>query len=105
MKKAELLSKHNEQQKWAKEGSILVDFNRSRINDWYKEHGQRVNTLMGEIEKLQSEYLVIKDEVITLSEDGKTPLIVEGKTIEDFNQAWQDLMNQSVSEGLKLFKP
>jgi len=93
---------HVEIQKWQQTGSVLLMFNRSRINDFYKEYGMRIESLSKEIKSLQELYCVIEEDKIKLHE-GK-PVLKEGKTKEDFNEAWHDLMSQEIGTKIILSK-
>lgn len=108
MKKSQLLAYDEEIQNWYKSGSVLTLFHNSRINDFYKEFKLRLETLWKEVRTLQEEYFVFENDKVKVEGEGndRKPICKEGKTIEDFNQAWADLMNQQVSEKrIHLLKP
>jgi hypothetical protein len=101
MKKGQIINFHNEITDWINKGSVLAYFNRSRIQDFYKEYNARIQKIQKEINDLRDSYYVIEDGKIKVSKDGK-PIMLEGKTNEEANQSFQNLMNQDVSEGIKL---
>jgi hypothetical protein len=104
MKKGQIINFHNEITDWINKGSVLAYFNRSRIQDFYKEYNTRIQKIQKEINDLRDSYYVVEDGKIKIAEDGK-PIMLEGKTNEEANQSFQDLMNQDVSEGIQLIKP
>lgn len=106
MKKGQLFSYHNEIQEWIHTGSVLCVFNRSRINDFYKEYGLRLNTLFKEVSQHQELFYQMEGEGekrTVKREEGK-PLLAEGKTQEDANEAWADWAAQSISDTIQLVK-
>lgn len=110
MKKQQLFQWDQEIQRWFQQGSVLVIFNRSRISDFYKEHQIRIDSLFKEINEIRKQHFVFESEdkvktIINEATKQPEPVYLEGKTKEDFNQCWDDLMNQEVAERLKLIKP
>lgn len=96
MKKGQLFSYHQEINHWMKTKSVLVEFNKSRISDFYKEHQARIQKILAEILLLQKEYFVFENDDIKKDEKGQG-VWAEGKTEADFNQAWTDLMEQDIT--------
>lgn len=107
MKKGQIYGYHLEIQRWFNEGSVLYFFSRSRITDFYKDCSARIDTIVKEIVAMQKQHFVfetIDDKERIKAVDGQ-PVLLEGKTMADANQAMQDLMDQTVTEPLKLIKP
>lgn len=105
-----LLSFDEEVQQWYSIGSILAEFHKSKIKDFYKHNGIRVSTLNKKIDDMHREYfqyeaLKDKDGIINLnntkiklSGEGKDrqPILLDGKTFENFNKDYSELLNANI---------
>lgn len=79
---------------------------RSKLQDFYKNNGIRIETLSEKIQKLQEEFFVIISNQIQMNEpltdkDGKpigntdpTPKLQSGKTMTDFQEKFKEIMIQ-----------
>lgn len=98
MTNQDLLNFHNEINQWQQSGSVLVQFNRSRINEFYRYNSNKINTVNSKlmaIFKAHFEYEEIDDkQQIKFTGEGKDkkPVFLEGKTEDDFNKARGELM-------------
>lgn len=99
MKKGQLINWDMEIQKMQQVGSVMVLFNKGRISDFYKEHGIRLDGIYKAIENIRKEYCVYENDSIKIEGEGsdRMPVLLEGKTREDFNKAIDDLMNQDIT--------
>ena len=74
---------------------------KSRIGEFYKNNGLRINTLMESINNLQKDYFVFEAEgtplariKMNLENSEPMPVLKEGKTMEDYNKDFDELMNK-----------
>lgn len=96
---------HTEVQTWMAQGSVLAYFNKSRIADFYKEYGSRIETISNEIIELKKRHVKMDEKGEKFIVEGEKFVFIEGHGEADLNQEYSDLMNQFVSEPLKLLKP
>lgn len=77
-------------------GNVIELLLKGRINEFYKNNGVRVNTLIEKMASLQKDYYIYEGEQIKTEEkDGKKVFVFQdGKTQEQFNAALENLMNQ-----------
>lgn len=81
-------------------GSILGILLKSRIQEFNKNNGLRIQTLYERVAKLQREYFVVdeKDNIKRIGEEGKqTNLLKVGKTMDGFNMNFELIMNEQVT--------
>lgn len=87
---------------------VLRHLLRERIKDFLKNNGGRIETLQGEIRKLQDEYLIVlKDQIQfqppLVNEKGEEinpgqppiPQTQPGKSVTEFQQRLTELMNKT----------
>ena len=70
---------------------------KNRIKEFYKNNGIRIKTITEKIFKLQAEYFEIDEDkrIKTVEVEGtKTPVLIHGKTVEIYNEAMKNLMEQ-----------
>lgn len=72
---------------------------KGRINDFYKENEVRLSTISEKRDKLQREWLQFEDDKPKFGgEKGKEQvLMIEGKLLEDYKKAYQDLMQTEIN--------
>lgn len=78
---------------------------KSKIVDFYKNNGLRINTLMEKINEIQKEYFEFEAEGTPLArikmniQENSEPLPVlkEGKTMDMYNAAFDELMNRETT--------
>lgn len=99
MKKGQLYSYHRQIEQWKKEHNVLVELNKGRIRDFYKENAIHLEAVEESILKLKQEYFVIEDERIKM--DGDKYVFLEGKTEYSFDENWKALMKQTVGTKFK----
>ena len=98
MTNQDLINFHNEISQWKQRGSILVQFNRSRITEFYRWNANKINTVNGKLLALCKAYFqyeeVNGEQHIKFEGEGKDrkPVFLEGKTEEDFNIEKNELM-------------
>lgn len=100
MKKGQVYAYHREITAWNQSGSVLAYFNRSRIADFYKEYGIRVNKILDEISKVQKEFYEFENDKMKLDKEGK-PILLKDKLEQDANDRFDELMNQEVAVSLE----
>lgn len=91
-----LLSLHREAQTMT---GLIAIFNRSKIKQFYVDNAIRINTLNEKISKMQREFFVIEEgDKIRHEGEGKDrkPVMQEGKTREEFEAKFNDLLNLEV---------
>ncbi len=103
MTNQQLLNYHNEIQQWEQAGSILIQFNRSRIKEFYRYNGEKIHTLNNKLTRIfrtHFEYQEIegKSQIMFTGEGkDKKPMFLAGKTEEDFNKERSELLNTLIS--------
>ncbi len=83
----------------------LAKLFKSKLQDFYSENGHRIKTLNETLKNLEKSYFEHDENGIaklTHAEEGKpsTPILLEGKTMEDFNNSVNNIMNQQVGSAL-----
>jgi hypothetical protein len=92
------------------QGSISLFLNRSKIADFYTHNSHKVDKLYQNIENIQRNHFVfyviegMKNEKGEPKEDiqfegegkDKKPVLLPGKTMEEFNKEINDLMNTDI---------
>jgi hypothetical protein len=89
-----LLHYHNEIEQL--KSSVLGQFNNAKINQFMRDNGIRIQTAYRKIEDLKKEFLEMdaNGNVKTEGEgENIKPLFKEGKTKEDFDRAYNNLMD------------
>ena len=95
----DLIRYHQEIQQWQNAGSVLVEFNRSKIKSFYNENSIRLNTCFEKIDKLRMEFLELDEKnQIKWSGEGqdKKPIFKEGKTQEEFDKLYNAIMDGEI---------
>lgn len=102
-----LLSFHEENQKLSQ--SILGQYLRSKIKEFGNLNNIRLQSLFDSMAKLQEEYFIVEGEgrdrkikhetppPIDGSEQQPVAVMQEGKTREEFENKWAELMNREVT--------
>lgn len=73
--------------------SIIFQLLFGRIKDFYKNNDIRINSLIDKLNKLQEEYFIYNEEGKVKEEgDPKKPVMVEGKTYEEYLEKYELLM-------------
>lgn len=82
------------------QNSVIMYLMKGRLADFYKDYGIRINTVMDKKTSLQKEYFVFEDEKVKHEGEGKEskPVMLEGKTYEEFMKKYNDLMAEQVSK-------
>jgi len=80
MNKGTILSYHRDIQTFNPTIAFLL---RSKIQEFYKEYGIRIQTIEKFINGLQHEYFVIEENQIKMED--KKPVMKEGKSQDEFN--------------------
>lgn len=78
---------------------------KSKISDFYKNNGLRINTLMDNINKLQMAFFEFEAEgtplarikMSTNENNEPVPVLKEGNTMEEYNAAFDELMNRETT--------
>lgn len=102
MKKGVLYNYDTEIQEWIRTGSVLAMAHASFIRGFYQLWAPRIKEILEEVTAIQKEYMQYDGDLIKRL-DGQ-PVFIEGKTKEQFNLAWNALMNQEVVQPLNLVK-
>lgn len=80
------------------ESNILFHLFKSRINDFYKHNGIRIQTICDKLTSLQKEYFVLEDGKVKMSDSetnesgAEEPITNEGKTFEEYMEKYTELM-------------
>jgi len=95
----QLLRWHNELKQLSDVNSIFYQFNRSKIQEFYRQNGIRIDSLFRKTEELRKEYFVIEEgQIKQIDVDGKKePVMLPEKSKEDFTKKYQELMEGQVS--------
>ena len=80
-------------------GSIIGMFNRSKIQEFYRNNEARISTLKRDINELQDDYFVVENDQVKYEGEGndKKPVMKEGKTLEEYQQKFKELQDKIVS--------
>ena len=109
-----LLNFDREINSWAAQGSILGFLNRSKIKEFYKINGLKLNTLYKKIETIQRKYLVYetidgkervkfsKPSIIQIGtkqpeQETPKPLFLPGMKEEDMQIELNELLNTQIT--------
>lgn len=86
------------------QNSVIMFLLKGRVTDFYKDFGIRINTVLEKKTKLQKEYFVFDGENIKKEGEGndQKPVMLEGKTYDEFIEKYNQLMNEQVSKPLVL---
>lgn len=80
----------------AMKNSIHFYFNRSKINEFYKNNGIRINGILNKLKELEAKFITRDEAGNILFEEiegvGKRPIMVEGTTYEQYVQEYNDFM-------------
>ena len=81
--------------------SVLGMLFRSKINEFYKDNLLRINLIEQGIVRIQKEHLVFEGDQIQHSDETengqKIPLFLIGKTNEDLQKAYKELMEKQIT--------
>lgn len=102
MKKGALYNYDTEIQEWIRTGSVHAMAQAGFIQAFYQLWGPRITEILKEVTAIQKEWMEYEGERIKRTEG--RPVFKEGKTKEEFNVAWEALMNQEVVPPLNLKK-
>lgn len=82
------------------QNSVIMLLLKGRVADFYKEYGIRINTILEKKTALQKDYFVFEGESIKKEGEGKDakPIMLEGKTYEEFIGKYNELMNEPISK-------
>lgn len=82
------------------QSSVVGLFLRSKINDFYKNNGLRIDEFYKKRKKLQLEYFQVEDDGERLKKDGDgkdaQPLMAEGKDRKEFDTKFEEMMNKEL---------
>ncbi len=103
MTNREMWTYHTEYQRGISPG--LLNLLKGRLADWYKEHGERIKTLNDRLKSIEKSYFEHDENnmaKLTPAEEGKpsAPILLEGKTMVEFNKEVNELMDLQVGAGL-----
>lgn len=70
---------------------------RSKINEFYKEHGVRLNGIIAEVQAIEKEYFVIENGQYKMGED-KQPIFIEGKLRENYENEINTLFAKELTD-------
>lgn len=76
--------------------SVLGLLLRNKVQEFYKNNGLKIDLLSQGTLRIQKEHLVFENEQIKRNED-KTPVLIEGKTNEDLQKAYDELMQKETT--------
>lgn len=94
MTNRQLLSFHQEIQGFSQ--SILYQFNRAKISEFYKQNSIRINSLMEKLSDLNREFFQYDDKALKMGED-KKPLLIEGKERGEFDLRLNEILDREIS--------
>lgn len=96
MKNENLYSYHLEIQGW--KGSIMAEFNKGKIKNFYEKNSVRLNLLLERLDKLQVKYFEIdeKNKIVMMPDDPTKPKMKEGMLFEDYEKDHNELMNRDI---------
>lgn len=85
-------------------GSIVAHLLRSKISQWEKDNMVRINSILEKMKSIDMEYwqhTAVDGRVEYTMVDGeggkREPVLIEGKTREDFESAYKDLLSQETT--------
>lgn len=90
-----ILDYHNQIEAWKHTGSIHCLFEAGNIEEFYNRNKERLERIYKKISALQQEHFVIENERIKHDEN-KMPVCMEGKTREEYDKAYQQLMQARI---------
>jgi len=77
--------------------SVYYHLMRGRISDFYKNNGLRVNSMLANINALQTDYFVFENGIvkteIKIGEENHTPVMNEGKGYSEYVSKFDALMD------------
>lgn len=78
--------------------SVIGLLLRSKINDFYKENGLRINMLEQGILRIQKEHMEFENDKIKYEGEGenKKPVFLIGKSNETLQEAYKELMEKQI---------
>lgn len=97
MKKAALFSIEKQIKGWSEQGNAIVFLLKGRINDFYKDYGIQLNTIITDLNNLKLEYFEFEGDQIKKDEEGN-PICKEGMTTHSFNMNYHSMMSQNIGE-------
>lgn len=81
-------------------GSVLEKFFRGKIDEFYKHNGLRINTMLEKLRHISADFFEMTEDekqIKTIDKDGvKTPVMLEGKTTEDYNAKVNEYLAKEV---------
>lgn len=79
-------------------------FLKDQLTKFFTEYGVKIEAVIERKTKLQKEYFVFDGEQVKHEGEDKDrkPVMLEGKTYEEFMKAYTELMNEPVSKPLVL---
>lgn len=80
-------------------GSILEKFHAGKINQFYKDNGIRVNTLMARLTAIAEDHYKFENgQIKHIAVDGKqVPVLLPGKTTEEYNSKTNEYLDKETS--------
>ena len=95
----QLLRWHDELKQLQSINSIFFQFNRSKINEFYRQNGIRIDSVFKKMDVLRREFFLIEnDKLVMEGEEGKQePVLLPEKKREDFNAKYQEILEGQVS--------
>lgn len=100
MKKKFLLKYHQEIESWKAKDSVLMEFHKGRIHDFYKANRVYLDALLKDIDRIRKFFWVHVDG--KLQKDGTLPIFKKNRTEDEFNVEWARLMNQESGAAFKI---
>lgn len=94
MNNRRLLAYHQEMEGF--KDSILYQFLSPKIRFFYKQNGIRIQTLVSKVGELNKEFFEYEGDRLKKGED-KKPVLLEGKTAEEFDLRLNELMDREVN--------
>lgn len=90
-----LLNIHRETQQL--QTTLTGLFLKSKIKQFYTDNSIRIETILGKMQKLQSEFFVIENEKIKTEGEDAQPVLKEGKDKKEFDDKFDALMKEEVN--------
>jgi len=99
MTNQDLLNYHSEIQQLAQAGSILIQFNKSRIKEFYRYNEDKIHTLQNKLNRINKSYFEYEEiegkTKIKFTGEGKDkkPVFLDGKNEEGYTKERGELLN------------
>jgi hypothetical protein len=97
MTNRDLLNYDRQNEELAK--SVVFHYLRSKINEFYRQNGIRIDTIKTKTVLMQKEYFVFEGDEVKYEGEGKDrkPVLLEGKRLKDFQEALNTYLSEETT--------